>query len=110
MATVTLRRSDLFPVAQSVGIYPAAAKRSGQAPTSAVIASAAVDAAGLLTVTNAGILSYTDYVAYASVGGEHRYATLRSTLDAHGSSTRHKAVGASWPAAVAARRTAAGTG
>jgi hypothetical protein len=46
-----------------------------------VIASAAVDAAGLLTVTNAGILSYTDYVAYAQVSGEHRYARCRSTLD-----------------------------
>jgi hypothetical protein len=85
MATVTLRRSDLFPVGTTVGIYPAQSQRGGQPgggpPTSAAIASAAVDAAGLLTVTNAGILSYTDYVAYAQVSGEHRYARLRSTLD-----------------------------
>jgi hypothetical protein len=80
MATVTLR-SDQFPVGTTVGIYPAEAQRFGQAPSAAVIASAAVDAAGLLTVTNGSILSYTSYVAYASVGGEHRYARLRSTLD-----------------------------
>lgn len=85
MATVTLRRSDIFPVGTSVGIYPAASQRRGQnppgPPTAAAIASATVDAAGLLTVTNAGILSYTQYVAYALVSGEHRYANLRSTLD-----------------------------
>jgi hypothetical protein len=110
MASVTLRRSDLFPVAQTVGIYPAGAKQPGQAPTAAVIASAAVDAAGLLTVTNAGIESYKDYVAYALVGGEHRYAALRSTLDAHGTATRNKVVGTSWPATVAARKAANGIG
>ena len=109
MATVTIRRSDLFPVGQSVGIYPAGACQNGQAPTSAVIASAAVDAAGLLTVTDAGILSYRPYVAYALVGGEHRYANLRSTLDAHGNAVRGKRVGTTWPAVVAARRSADGT-
>src|SRR5687768_5903004 len=87
MATVTLRRSDIFPVGTTVGIYPARAQRFGQAPTAAVVASAAVDAAGLLTVTDAGILSYTGYVAYALVGSEHRYARLRSTLDVHDAGT-----------------------
>lgn len=50
-------------------------------------ASAAVDAAGLLTVTNAGILQGIDYVAYALVGGVHRYVRCRSTLDVGGTAT-----------------------
>lgn len=81
MPTVTLARSDLFPVGTSVGIFPAGAKQVGGPPTAAAIASGTVDAAGNLSVTNAGLLSYTPYVAYAAVGGEHRYAHLRSTLD-----------------------------
>jgi hypothetical protein len=85
MATVTLARSDAFPVGTTVGIYPAGAQRAGssspQAPTAAAIASAAVDAAGLLTVTNAGILQGTDYVAAAQVGGVWQYVRCRSTLD-----------------------------
>jgi hypothetical protein len=110
MATVTLRRSDLFPVGTSVGIYPANARRPDQPPTSSVVASAAVDAAGLLTVTDAGITSYKDWVAYAKIGSEHRYARCRSTLDAHGSSVRHKAAGTSWKDTLAARKTANGIG
>jgi hypothetical protein len=86
MPTVSIARSDLFPVGTTVGIYPAGSQRGGQTPaggppTSAVIATGVVDAAGNLSVTNAGILSYTPYVAYALVNGEHRYARLRSTLD-----------------------------
>lgn len=81
MATVTLRRSDLFPVATSVGIYPAGAKIPDHVPVGSAIASAAVDAAGVLNVSNAGILSGRAHVAYALVAGEHRYATVRSTVD-----------------------------
>jgi hypothetical protein len=84
MPTVTLR-SDAFPVGTTVGVYPAGAQRVGQdppgPPTAAAIASAAVDAAGLLTVTNAGILQGVDYVASAQVGGVWRYVKVRSTLD-----------------------------
>jgi L-aminopeptidase/D-esterase-like protein len=109
MATVTLNRSDLFPIGTSVGIYPAGARQSGQVPSSAAITSGTVDAAGLLSITNAGILSYTRYVAYALVNGEHRYAALRSTLDAQTSGHTWKKVGTTWPATVAARRTASGT-
>jgi hypothetical protein len=83
MPTVLLSRSDVFPVGQSVGIYPAASQQFGMAPVgAAAIASASVDAAGLLTVTNAGILQGVPYVAYALVGGVHRYVSVRSTLDA----------------------------
>lgn len=82
MPTITLARSDLFPVGQSVGIYADGAQNmEGGAPNGAAIASATVDAAGLLTVTNAAILSLTRYVAAASVGGTWRYARCRSTLD-----------------------------
>jgi hypothetical protein len=79
MATVTLNRSDLFPVGTSVGIYPGNSRPQAKdgPPTSAVIASGTVDAAGALSVTNAGILSYQTYQAYALVNGEHRFARLR---------------------------------
>lgn len=81
VATVTLARSDVFPVGTTVGIYPGNSINPGQAPGSAVIASAAVDAAGLLTVTNAGILSLTPYIASASVNGVWQSLRVRSTLD-----------------------------
>jgi hypothetical protein len=81
MATVTLRRSDLFPVGTTVGIYPHGAREVGSPPKSSVLASAAVDAAGLLTVTDPAITSLTPLVAYAQVGGVHTYAMVRSTLD-----------------------------
>jgi hypothetical protein len=112
MATVTLRRSDLFPVGTTVALYPATAQRAGAPPTAAPVASAsaAVDADGLLTITHANVLGYTPYVAYAAVGGEHRYARVRSTAAAHGSVVRgRRGSTTSWPAAVAARRAQDGT-
>lgn len=111
MPTVTIARSDIFPVGTSVGIHPAGSQRPGVAPaggppTSAAIASGTVDAAGNLSVTNAGILSYTPYVAYALVNGEHRYARLRSTADSHGSVIRgRRGDTTSWKQAVANRKT-----
>jgi hypothetical protein len=82
MATVTVARSDLWPIGTTVSIYPAGARNAG-APAAAAIASAAVDAAGLLTVTSGSILSLTPYVAAAQVGGEWRYAIVRSTADVY---------------------------
>jgi hypothetical protein len=81
MATVTLRRSDLFPVGTTVGIYPRAARDVDSPPRAQVLASAAVDAAGLLTVTDPAIPSLTALLAYAQVGGVHTYVMVRSTLD-----------------------------
>lgn len=81
MATATIARSDLWPVGTSVGIYPAASKVPGQPPGSPAIASASVDAAGLLTITNAGVLAGTRYVCYAAINGDHRYAFVMSTAD-----------------------------
>jgi hypothetical protein len=68
MATVTLRRSDLYPVSTTVGIYPRGARDVGNPPKGQVLASAAVDAAGLLTVTDPAIPSLTALVAYAQTG------------------------------------------
>ena len=82
MATVTLSRSDVFPVGTSVGIYPAGAA-AGAAPGTAVIASGTVDAAGALSVTNAGIVSGRTYLAHAVINGENRSIAVRSTVDAH---------------------------
>lgn len=80
MATITVnKRSDLFPVGTSCGVWPAAAQKDGAAPAGpAAIASATVDSAGTLTVTNAGIVDQTPYVAYALVGGQHRYLRVRT--------------------------------
>jgi hypothetical protein len=81
VATVTLRRSDLYPIGTTVGIYPRGARDVGNPPRSQVLASAAVDAAGLLTVTDPAIPSLAALVAYAQVAGAHTYVMVRSTLD-----------------------------
>src|SRR4051794_1289764 len=85
MATVSLNRSDVFPVGTVVGIYPAQAQRQGsvgpQPPTVPAITTGTVDAAGNLSVTNAGILQGVDYVAAAQVNGVWQYVQARSTLD-----------------------------
>lgn len=81
VATATIARSDLWPVGTSVSIFPAASKVPGQPPGSPAIASASVDAAGLLTITNAGVLAGTRYVCYAAINGDHRYAFVMSTAD-----------------------------
>jgi hypothetical protein len=84
MPSVTVSRSDLFPPATIVGVYPARTRLVGQAPSGAgAIASGTVDAAGSLTVTDPGIVQGTNYALYALVGGEHRYLRVRSTLDVH---------------------------
>jgi hypothetical protein len=84
MATVTLRRTDLWPVGTTVGIYPGGSVPADVTthPTQLSLATAVIDAAGLLTVTDAAILSYTDYVAAAAdAAGTWHYARCRSTLD-----------------------------
>jgi hypothetical protein len=107
MPTDTLR-SPSFPVGTSVGIFPRAARRDSaswpapQAPDGSAIASAAVDAAGLLTVTHAGITDHVPLVAYALVNGEHRYVNMRSSTSGH-------IPGSDWAGVVAARRSGAGT-
>jgi hypothetical protein len=90
MATVTLR-SDRFPVGATVGIYPAGSfNPSSGLPSVAAIASAAVDAAGLLTVTNAGIVDGVPYAAHAVVSSEPRTVRVSSatTVMDRGTATR----------------------
>jgi hypothetical protein len=87
MATVTASRSDLFPVGTSVGVYPDDAGKPQMPPAGTAIASGTVDAAGNVSITNAGILSLVRYVLYANVGGEHRYVRVRSMLDKHDAGT-----------------------
>jgi hypothetical protein len=83
MATITVNRADVFPVGQSVGVYPPNAVSAGHdsAPGAAAIVSATVDSAGQFSATNAGIDSGKTYVLAASVGGSWRYLRARSTLD-----------------------------
>lgn len=81
MASISLNRSDLFPVGTTVSIVAGSPPPDGGPPAGTVVTTGVVDAAGLLTVSHAGILSLSSYVAYAQVGSEHRYAKVRSTLD-----------------------------
>src|SRR4051794_16082555 len=81
MPTVTVSRSDLWPVGTTVGIYAGGAHNPGGAPLGAAITTGTVDAAGALSVTNAGLLSLTRYTAAAQIGSEWRYCRVRSTLD-----------------------------
>jgi hypothetical protein len=85
MATITLARSDLFPVGTIVGIYPDGSMPPGtqasSAPGAAAVATGTVAADGTLTVTNASVASYTRYLAAASVASVWNYCRVRSTLD-----------------------------
>lgn len=72
--TVTVKRSDCYPVGTSVGIYPAAAKRYGSSPVGTVVATETVASDGSLAFT--GLTGETPYVLYASVDGEHRYLSV----------------------------------
>lgn len=81
MATLTCSRSDVFPPTATVTVHPLGAKRDGQAPCGAAVASGTVDAAGALSITDSDIVSGTTFELYSLVGTEHRYLRARSTLD-----------------------------
>jgi hypothetical protein len=87
MPTLTVNRSDVFPVGTTVAVIPEGGVYPGNPQTGASIATGVVAADGSLSITNAGILSYTTYGLYANVGGEHRYLRARSTLDVHDGGT-----------------------
>lgn len=68
---VTVKRSDVFPVGTSVGLFPAAARHNDLKAVGTALASATVDAAGAC-----GPFTPTadlPHVLYAEVAGEHRY-------------------------------------
>jgi len=75
MATISVTtRSDWFPVGATVSAYPRAQGPEGPPRTSvAAIASATVDAAGALSISNASLLAGQLYSLYASVSGSHRW-------------------------------------
>jgi hypothetical protein len=85
MATITLARSDLFPVGTVVGVYPDGSMPPGtqavSAPGAAAITTGTVAADGTLSITNAGVLPYTRYVLAATVSGVWNYCRARSTTD-----------------------------
>lgn len=81
MPTLTINRSDTFPVGTSVAAIAEGGINPGGPAKAATIASATVGSDGALSITDAGIVSGTMYGLYASVGGEHRYLRARSTLD-----------------------------
>lgn len=81
MASISVNRSDLFPPTTVVGVYPVGAQNPGNPPTAASITTGTVASDGSLSITNAGISSYTGYVVAAQVGGVWNYARVRSTLD-----------------------------
>ena len=85
MAQAILKATDVFPVATNVSAYPRSNWTTSQLPiTGAPVGSSAagptaVAADGSLTLT--GLRTKTDYVAYAQVGGVHRYVGFRATGD-----------------------------
>lgn len=69
----TLQREDRFPSGTTVYVYPRAAWRPDTSPSGASVTSAAVnDGAAIFTDLDEG----GRYVAYAQVGGEHRYVNF----------------------------------
>jgi hypothetical protein len=80
MPTLTISRSDLWPVGTTVGVYPPESQ-TPNAPGAAAITTGVVAADGSLSITNAGILAGTTYVCAAQVGGVWQSARARSTLD-----------------------------
>lgn len=78
--------SRLFPEGTTIGAYPAASENPGSSPMSDVIETAVMLANG--TAEFSGLLPATWYVAYASVGGDHRYTTFRTDPLPDGSTLR----------------------
>lgn len=71
MASITLSGiADRFPDGTSVSVYRAEAAKDGQGPAGSVVTSASVAGS---RVAFSGLADSTRYVAYALVGGEHRY-------------------------------------
>lgn len=70
MAAATVR-SGRFPVSTTVSVYPTQNRIDGQAPSGSAVTSGVV--AGDFSVSFSGLVDGTMYVAYANVGGEHRY-------------------------------------
>lgn len=78
MATFTFSSvADQFPVGTEVGAYLARYRRDGSSPSGSATDTATVASAGTLTFD--GVADDTDYVAYASVNGAHRYRNFQTS-------------------------------
>jgi hypothetical protein len=79
MADVTLK-TDRFPQGTNVAVYPVGARQDSRSPAGSSVASATVAADQTLAFTN--LADGANFVAYAQVGGEHRYVTFNTVAEA----------------------------
>lgn len=78
MASFTLSScADVFPVGTTVGAYPARYRLDGSSPSGSATTTAVVASSGSLAFT--GLANDTDYVAYALVGGSHKYRGFQTS-------------------------------
>lgn len=78
MATFTISScADTFPVGTSVGAYLARYRINGSSPSGSSAATATVASNGSLAFTD--LADDTEYVAYASVGGVHKYRSFQTS-------------------------------
>lgn len=69
--------ADTFPVGTSVGAYLARHRRDGASPSGTATDTATVASTGALTFDD--LAHDTDYVAYASVNGSHKYRAFQTS-------------------------------
>lgn len=85
MGTVVLKRSDLFAIGSTAGIYPPDAVLPAQGPLQApvlpAIATAPVDAAGTLTFSDPHLEVGVRYLVYELVAGQHVYCAAFAQSD-----------------------------
>lgn len=76
--SVTIKRSDQFPIGTSVSAFPAAARKFGGKPSGPATETHVVDSLGALGPFTL-LVPDTSYVAYAEVEGKHRYVNLEDS-------------------------------
>jgi hypothetical protein len=91
--SVTIQRSDRFPVGTEVKVFPALNKQQDSSPSGVSVTSAVVATDGTLTFS--GLAEGAEYVAYAKVGNANRYV---------GFAESHFVPGESWAEKVAFRK------
>lgn len=83
MASYNLSRVDRFPQGATVGAYPVSNWPSGMVNTAAAPLGSATNeqTMGASSLTFTGLTAGAKYVAYASVGGDHRYVAFTAAED-----------------------------
>jgi hypothetical protein len=76
--TITVNRSDLFPIGTVVKAYAAAGRKFGGSPSGALLAEGTVGATGKLEVS---VPERTKMVLYAFVEEKHRNLTVGNPED-----------------------------